>query len=65
MFIVSVETKIDSSIHMGEILPKQYFDNVVRVGRKRGWGGVIIAANYDYICAVRLLSNTHSAKLPG
>ena len=39
MFIVSVETKIDSSIHMGEILPKQYFDNVVRVDRKRGGGG--------------------------
>ena len=37
--IVSVETKIDSSVHMGEILPKQYLENVVRVDRKRGMEG--------------------------
>ena len=49
--IVGVETKIDSSIHMGEILPKQYLENVVRVDRKRGGGGVIIAAKDDYICS--------------
>ena len=49
--IVCVETKIDSSIHMGEILPKQYLENVVRVDRKRGGGGVIIAATDDYICS--------------
>ena len=35
---------------MGEILPKQYLENVVRVDRKRGGGGVIIAAKDDYIC---------------
>ena len=49
--IVGVETKIDSSIYMGEILPKQYLENVVRVDRKRGGGGVIIAAKDDYICS--------------
>ena len=49
--IVGVETKIDSSIHMGEILPKQYLENVVRVDRKRGGRGVIIAAKDDYICS--------------
>ena len=48
--IVGVETKIDSSIYMGEILLKQYLENVVRVDRKRG-GGVIIAAKDDYICS--------------
>ena len=49
--IVGVETKIDSSIYMGEILPKQYLENVVRVDSKRGGGRVIIAAKYDYICS--------------
>ena len=49
--IEGVETKIDSSIYMGEILPKQYLENVVRVDRKRGGGGVIIAAKDDYICS--------------
>ena len=47
--IVGVETKIDSTIHLGEILPKQYLENVVRVNRKRGGGGEIIAATDDYI----------------
>ena len=47
---VGVETKIDSSIYMGDKLPKQYLENVVRVDRKRGGGGVIIAAKEDYIC---------------
>ena len=49
--IVGVETKIDSSIYMGEILPKQYLENVVRVDRKRGGGWVIIAAKDDHICS--------------
>ena len=49
--IVDVKTKIDSTIHLGEILPKQYLENVVRVDRKRGGGGVIIAAQDDYICS--------------
>ncbi|MCG7878228.1 MAG: endonuclease/exonuclease/phosphatase family protein, partial [Candidatus Thiodiazotropha endolucinida] len=49
--IVGVETKIDSSIHIGEILPKQFLENVVRVDRKRGGGGVIIAAKDDFICS--------------
>ena len=49
--IVGVETKIDSSIHMGEILPKQHLENVVRADRKRGGGGVSIAAKDDYICS--------------
>ena len=34
--IVGVETKIDTSVHIGEILPKQCLENVVRVDRKRG-----------------------------
>ena len=42
--IVSVETKIDSSIHMGKILPKQYLEHVVRVDRKRRCGWVFIVA---------------------
>ena len=33
--ILSVETKIDSSIHLGEILPNSYLENVARVNRKR------------------------------
>ena len=49
--IVGVETKIDSSIYMGEILPKQYLENVVRVDRKMGGGGVIRAAKEDCICS--------------
>ena len=48
--IVGVEAKVDSSIHLGEILPNQYLENVVRVDRKRSGGGVIIAAKNDYIC---------------
>ena len=47
--IVGVQTKIDSTIHLGEILPKQYLENVVRVDRKRGGEGVIIAAKDDSI----------------
>ena len=49
--IVGVETKVDSAIHLGEILPKQYLENVVRVDRKRVGGGLIIAAKDDYICS--------------
>ena len=49
--IVGVDTKVDSTIHLGEILPKQYLENVVRVDRKRGGGGVIIAAKDDFICS--------------
>ena len=50
--IVGVETKIDASVHIGEILPKQYFENVVdRADWKRGGGGVIIAAKDDFICS--------------
>ena len=40
---MGVESKIDSSIHMGDILPEQYLENVVRVYRKNGSGGVIRA----------------------
>ena len=36
---------------MGEILPNQYLENIVRVDRERGGGGVIIAAKDDYICS--------------
>ena len=36
---------------MGEILPKQYLENVVRVDRKKGGGGVVIAAKDEYICS--------------
>ena len=36
---------------MGEVLPKQYLENVVRVDRRTGDGGVIIAAKDDYICS--------------
>ena len=49
--IVGVETKIDSTIHLGEILPKQYLENVVRMDRKREGRGVLIAAKDDYICS--------------
>ena len=49
--IVGVETKIDSSIHLGEILPKQYLENVVRVDRKSGGEGILIATKDDYICS--------------
>ena len=34
-----------------EILPKQYLENVVRVDRSMDGGGVIIAAQDDYICS--------------
>ena len=37
--IVGVETKIDASVHIGEILPKQYLENVVTADRKRGGVG--------------------------
>ena len=37
-------------MRFGEILPKQYLENVVRVDTKRGGEGVIIAAKDDYIC---------------
>ena len=49
--IVGVETKIDSSMYMGEILSKQYIENFVRVDGKRCGGEVIIAAKDDYICS--------------
>ena len=62
--IVGVETKIDSTIHLGKILTKQYLENVVRVDRRRGGGGVIIAAKDDYICSEVSELHTH-VKLPG
>ena len=42
---------IDASVHIGEILPKQYLENVVRADRKRGGGRVITAAKDDFICS--------------
>ena len=62
--IVGVETKIDSSIHLGEILPNQYLENVVMVDRKRGGGGVIIAAKMT-TSALRLRSYIHSVRSLG
>ena len=62
--IVGVETKIDSSIHLGEILPNQYLENVVRVDRKRGGGGIIIAEKMT-TSALRLRNYIHSVKLLG
>ena len=37
--IVGVKTKIDSSNNIGEILSKQYQNNVIMVDRKGGGGG--------------------------
>ena len=62
--IVGVETKIDSSIHLGEILPNQYLENVVSVDRKRGGGGVIIAAKMT-TSALRLRNYIHSVRSLG
>ena len=61
---VGVETKIDSCIHLGEILPNQYLENVVRVDRKRGGRGVIIAAKMT-TSALWLRNYIHSVKLLG